>query len=303
MLPAFKLMARTAVVLVPLAVLASASSPDPGSDPSALRSKDMVELGPGAIRYRASGEFQRHGKPATAPMVNVTIDRPIAVMRHQVTASDYRRCVDAQACPMVGGDAAAPDRPVVGVSWRDAQAYASWLSLETGLSFRLPTDEEWAYLAGSRYRDDALPESLDSSGPGQRILAIYDRDAGRERVDAKVPRPIGSFGANEHGLLDLAGNVWEWTDTCFQRSSFDAAGRSTATVTNCGVRVVEGRHRAYMTDFVRDARPGGCVAGTPPSNLGFRLVRDDQRWWRVPLDWLRRSHGGSIARAAAHARP
>lgn len=295
MLPAFKLMARTAVVLAPLAVLAAASSHDTGYDPSALLSKDMVELGPSAFRYRASGEFLRQGKPATAPMVMVKIDRPIAVMRHQVTASAYRRCVEAQACPTVGFDAAASDRPVVGVSWRDAQAYASWLSRETGLNFRLPTDEEWAYAAGSRYSDDALPESLDRTGPGQRMLAIYDRDAGRERLSAKAPQPIGSFGANEHGLLDLAGNVWEWTDTCFQRSLFDEAGRSTATVMNCGVRVVEGRHRAYMTDFVRDARPGGCVAGTPPSNLGFRLVRDDHRWWRLPLDWLRRSRGVALA--------
>lgn len=291
MLPAFKLMARTAAVLAPLAILASASSHDPGSDPSAILSQDVVELSPGTFPYRASGEFLRHGKPATAPMVNINIDRPIAVMRHQVTASDYRRCVEAQACPMVGPDAAASDRPVVGVSWRDAQAYASWLSRETGLNFRLPTDEEWAYAAGSRYKDDALPESLDASGLGQRLLAIYDRDAGRERVGVKAPQPIGSFGANEHGLLDLAGNVWEWTDTCFQRSVLDEAGRSTAIVTNCGVRVVEGRHRAYMTDFVRNARAGGCVAGTPPSNLGFRLVRDDDRWqvWRLAVGWLQRS--------------
>jgi hypothetical protein len=41
------------------------------------------------------------------------------------------------------------------------------------------------------------------------------------------------------------------------------------------VRVVEGQHRAYVTDFVRDARAGGCSVGAPPTNLGFRLVRDD----------------------------
>ena len=42
---------------------------------------------------------------------------------------------------------------------------------------------------------------------------------------------------------------------------------------NCGVRVVEGQHRTYVTDFIRDARAGGCAVGTPPANLGFRLVR------------------------------
>jgi hypothetical protein len=45
------------------------------------------------------------------------------------------------------------------------------------------------------------------------------------------------------------------------------------TNTNCGVRVVQGAHRTYMTDFIRDPRTGGCAAaGVPPANLGFRLV-------------------------------
>ena len=48
---------------------------------------------------------------------------------------------------------------------------------------------------------------------------------------------------------------------------------------NCGVRVVEGQHRAYVTDFIRDARAGGCAAGVPPSNLGFRLVREPPKAW------------------------
>ena len=50
-----------------------------------------------------------------------------------------------------------------------------------------------------------------------------------------------------------------------------------ATV-NCGVRVAEGVHRAYVTDFIRDARAGGCAQGVPPANLGFRLVREETSW-------------------------
>ena len=87
-------------------------------------------------------------------------------------------------------------------------------------------------------------------------------------------RPIGDFGTNENGLLDVAGNVWEWTNTCFVRTSLDESGKAVSKTANCGVRVVEGQHRAYVTDFIRDARAGGCAAGVPPSNLGFRLVRE-----------------------------
>ena len=52
------------------------------------------------------------------------------------------------------------------------------------------------------------------------------------------------------------------------------AGSSISSKANCGVRVVEGQHRAYVTDFIRDARAGGCAVGVPPDNLGFRLVRE-----------------------------
>jgi formylglycine-generating enzyme required for sulfatase activity len=115
---------------------------------------DLVELMPGTIRYRLGGEFTREGRPVAAPIVTASITRTLFTMRRQVSAADYRVCVDAGACPGAGHVAPAPNRPVVNVSWRDAEAYATWLSRETGARFRLPTDAEWAYAAGSRFADD-----------------------------------------------------------------------------------------------------------------------------------------------------
>jgi formylglycine-generating enzyme required for sulfatase activity len=194
-----------------------------------------------------------------------------------------RRCVDAKACPPVVQDAALPDRPVIKVNWQDANLYAAWLSRQTGMSFRLPTDEEWAYAAAGRFGDDAAPDSTLSGDPGRRALANYALDESRAAGIDKAPQPIGSFGANENGLLDIAGNVWEWTQSCYVRIVLDAQGNVAATTVNCGIRIVEGRHRAYMIDFIRDPRGGGCSGGTRPSNLGFRLVRDDDPWRRLRL--------------------
>ena len=80
----------------------------------------------------------------------------------------------------------------------------------------------------------------------------------------------------------------EWTDTCFMRQPLDETGQAkTPRTVNCGVRVVGGEHRSYVTDFVRDARAGGCAVGIPPANLSFRLVRDDtsfRRIWRARMN-------------------
>ena len=235
----------------------------------------LIELQPGALLYRAAGDFTRAGKPAEAPLASVRIAQPLAIMKSQVSAADYQRCVAARGCkPRVDADTRT-DRPAVQVSWHDANDYARWLSRRTGARYRLPSDEEWAFAAGSRWRDDATP--IDPNDPSRRALARYQResDLKGDAADAE-PQPFGSFGANENGLIDLSGNVWEWTSTCFTRAALDRPG---ATTVNCGVRVVEGQHRAYVTDFVRDARAGGCAAGIPPSNLGFRLVRETGSSW------------------------
>lgn len=261
------LTAAAAVAAVLIAAFAPASRFWPAATP--LPVVDLVEVPAGAFLYRLPGEFWRDGRLAAAPQITISLARPLLMMRHQVTTADYQRCVAANACLPLETEAG-PDHAMVKVSWRDADAYAAWLSRRTGLSFRLPTDQEWAFAAGSRFQDDGATELAPPADPGRRVLALYDQDAGRDDGLDKALQPIGSFGANEHGLLDLAGNVWEWTDTCFARTTLDAGGEA---VVNCGVRLVEGRHRTYLPDFIRDARAGGCAVGKPPSNIGFRLVR------------------------------
>jgi formylglycine-generating enzyme required for sulfatase activity len=241
---------------------------------------ELIEIAPGSFAHRAAGDFSRNGKPANAPVVTVRIDHPMSIMTRQVTAAEYQRCVDDGACTAMEDDAAA-DRAAVNISWRDAVTYTDWLSGKTGIRFRLPTDEEWAFAAGSRFHDEGWP-GLETDDPAQRWLARYEAESGRSVP--KALRPLGSFGVNENGLVDVSGNVWEWTNTCFRRFAFDAAtDAASAGTTNCGVRVVEGQHRTYVTDFIRDARAGGCAVGIPPANLGFRLVRDGGSRW----DWLR----------------
>ncbi len=236
---------------------------------------ETVDVPPRTFSYRLAGDFSQAGLPVDAPAVTITRVLPLHIMKRHVTAAEYAHCIKAGECkPNSSTPSSASDLPAVNVSWEDATAYAHWLSIQTGNSWRLPTDEEWAFAAGSRFHDDALSVTA-SSDPSTRWLVRYQKEANRDPLDRR-PRRVGAFGANEYGALDFSGNVWEWTNTCFSRQTLDGRGAPLmGSTVNCGVRVAEGQHRAYVTNFIRDASAGGCAAGTPPNNLGFRLVRDE----------------------------
>ena len=237
----------------------------------------ITEIAARPFPYRPAGDFSRDGKPAEAPLRTARLSASLKIMNRQVTAGEYARCADDGGCPKIPHASAMADRPVVGVSWRDATAYAEWITHRTGVLHRLPSDEEWVFAAAEKVRDEALP-LIDPIDPAQAWIARYETEANRARPGAIDPQPVGTFGRNDNGLQDIGGNVWEWTNTCFLRMTLEPAAAARITNTNCGVRVVQGAHRTYMTDFIRDPRTGGCAAGVPPANLGFRLVIEDRNW-------------------------
>jgi formylglycine-generating enzyme required for sulfatase activity len=278
MLIAFKIklaLACAAGLAGPLAVAPLVM--DNGAPDSGLRDRQaIVELQSDSASYRVNGDFTHAGKQAAAPLVQISLPRPLAIMKHQVSSADYQACVDERACRALDrGVVVAADRPAVQVSWHDANGYAGWLSRKTGETWRLPSDEEWAFAAGSKFRDDGI--AIDDNDPSKRWIARYEREADRAPSDPGT-RTFGAFGSNENDLQDIGGNVWEWTSTCFVRRVLDDADKVISESPNCGVRVVEGQHRAYVTDFIRDAKAGGCAVGVPPDNLGFRLLREPNSW-------------------------
>ena len=233
-----------------------------------------VIIGSGKLSYRLPGEFQQAERPVDAPAGDVRFRRAFEIMAYQVTTQEYARCVGEGGCEAVPSTPATrDDMPVTGVSFRDATAYASWMSEKTGETWRLPTDEEWAYAAAERFDEKAL-EVEDAANPATRWIARYLSETEAARGSDPQPKPKGHFGPNSNGIYDVAGNVWEWTSTCYRRATLDGRGRVDASTDNCGVRVVGGRHRGYMSFFIRDGKSGGCAAGLPPDNLGIRLVRE-----------------------------
>lgn len=270
-----RLNAQASMALLAAAFAAAASLPpaDRRAPPDAA--PETVEVAPGTFGLRLPGEYLKDGDPVDAPVKAVEVGRAFSIMKFQVSAADYARCAAAGACdPSDVQPAGDPETlPATGISYRDATAYAAWLSERTGASWRLPTDAEWAFAAAERFRDDALLAGGESGNPAARWLARYRSESAGRGQDREL-KSLGSFGVNSKGLADVAGNVWEWTTTCYARTRIEDGTLKAESVGNCGVRVVEGRHRGYMSYFIRDGKSGGCAAGMAPDNLGLRLVRE-----------------------------
>jgi serine/threonine-protein kinase len=98
-----------------------------------------------------------------------------------------------------------PNCPVVNINWDDAQVYCRWLSRETGMEYRLPTEEEWEKAArGTDGRSYPWGEEKPSSR-----YAHFGQDYG-----TGTTVPVGSFprGKSPYGAHDMCGNVWEWCE-------------------------------------------------------------------------------------------
>ncbi len=280
----FRQLAVMACVTAAVVTVTSAGGADRAEDRQPpLAMIETVMITPGSFQHPRPGEFLKDGHPAAAPQILAEVRHPFEIMKYQVSSSAYGRCIEALGCE--SADAAkGGDRPVTGVSHIDAESYAAWYSDVTGDTWRLPTDVEWAFAASERFAGDIEAGEADPSNPAQRWLALYRAEArlGRE-PDPEVRAP-GSFGTNSKGVADLGGNVWEWTSTCYANATLSGDGVGVdSVVENCGVHVVEGFHRTYMSNFIREGKSGGCAVGTPPDNLGFRLVREEPGLGRAIL--------------------
>ncbi|RWN60546.1 SUMF1/EgtB/PvdO family nonheme iron enzyme [Mesorhizobium sp.] len=235
-----------------------------------------VEIGERIVDFPAPGEFLSGGVPAAAPSKPIMV-AGFRMMTRQVSLAEYDLCVAAGACMAADARASQADVPVTGVNWTDADTYARWYSEATGESWRLPTALEAAAAAGERFGGESFSATADDrQNPAVRWIRRYKEEAAARRPADPGPKPGGHYGVNTLGVEDFGGNVWEWTSSCYSRVTLDdKSGQPETVVENCGVHVLEGRHRAYMSNFVRDGRSGGCAVGTPPEKLGFRLVRDE----------------------------
>ena len=175
----------------------------------------MVWLPPGVFQMGSKWDNENH---------EVEISTGFWLGKYEVTVGQFRRFVEAtgydtgdECGPVEGsifnrnwrnpGYAQSADHPVVCVNWYDVQAYASWLSDETGVLYRLPTEAEWEYAcrAGTQTK---WSFGDDSSQAGD--YAWYRANAWD--VGKRHAHVVGLKGENDWGLHDMHGNVLEWVE-------------------------------------------------------------------------------------------
>ena len=224
--------------------------------------------------------------------VPVSIARPLAVGRFAVTRGEFAAFVAAtgynagdgcyrSAEPKLNADRnwsspgfAQHDRhPVVCVNWNDAKAYAAWMSSLTGKNYRLLSEVEREYVTRAG-----------STGPfwwGAAIStnqANYDGNityaGGVQGEWRKATVAVDHFSANPWGLYNVHGNVWEWTEDCWNEKNAGNPGDGTARLTgDCSLRVLRGAAFRNAPHTLRSARRERDPLGGRVDTFGFRLAR------------------------------
>lgn len=192
----------------------------------------------------------------------VPIERPFAMSVFEVTVSEWAACVRDRACRPVADwskENPNPLLPATGISFDDAQAYVAWLSVQSGLPYRLPTEVEWEYAA--RANSSLVFPWGDEISPSD---ANYDQTASYRGSPTSpyrgYPEAVSAYPPNAFGLYQMAGNAWEWTDGCAD--------------SQCKSRILRGGSFESTPGELRVANRFAVSGGRKRDDAGLRVVRD-----------------------------
>jgi formylglycine-generating enzyme required for sulfatase activity len=198
------------------------------------------------------------------------------ISRHEVTVGQFATFARASAWSADSRALAGPpNHPVTFVSWPDALAYCRWLQttlkspsgpsshlrglLNDGWRVSLPSEAEWEKAA---------------RGTDRRIYP-WGNEPRRDRAnyETKGTTPVGQFACPEcpYGLLDMSGNVWEWTSSPYQPYPYDPAD-DRANLDADALWVMRGGHFGDNARLVRTTTRGAADPGARRAFIGFRVA-------------------------------
>lgn len=234
---------------------------------------EMVVL-PASSFTMGSPPTEQGSSEVERPQHKVTITKPFAVSKYELTFADWDACVAGGGCngfePNDQGWGRG-QQPVINVDWDDAQAYVAWLSLVTGKTYRLLSEAEYEYAARAG-ATTVYPWGDDIKLNAQAMANC--RGCG-SRWDANRAGPVGSFPPNNFGLYDMVGNVAEWMQDCAHSNYNGAPTDGSAWITggDCKSRMVRGGSWDGSIASLRSAARFGGSTDDRVNFLGFRVAR------------------------------
>jgi formylglycine-generating enzyme required for sulfatase activity/TolB-like protein len=204
------------------------------------------------------------------PSHYVNIDKPVQMMMTEVTFEEFEKfCVETGFPFPDDSRWGRKDHPVINVTWNDAQAYAKWLTEQTGVTYRLPFETEWEWAAGAgsgtiyAWGNSLLPDMANCKGCG----AIGEKHQSS---------PVRSFRPNKSGFFDMTGNVWEWVQDCWVENYADAPDDQSPRKYSgkCGNYTIRGGAWNSKEKQITVTSRLGVWVDTKSNYIGFRLVRD-----------------------------
>lgn len=206
------------------------------------------------------------------PQHYVKINREFFLTISEITFDDYDKfCVETNRPFPNNSGWGRGDRPVINVSWHDAQAYAKWLTEQTGITYRLPSESEWEWAAGSG------TNTLYNWGNRFKINMANCKKCSKTEPSNRTT-PVRNFPPNQFGFHDMSGNVWEWVQDCWVENYRNAPeDQSVRQVSGkCGNYTIRGGAWNSSKRHITTTARLGIWAGAKSNYIGFRLVRETE---------------------------
>jgi len=234
----------------------------------AVNEPEMVAIKGGCFQM---GSNAANASTYVQPMHKVCV-KGFYMGKFEVTFAQYDEYAHAMNKPRPDDEGwGRGNRPVINVSFDDALGYAEWLGKTTDKNYFIPSEAQWEYAArgGTKSKwfwGDDFTDNNFASCAGDGCDEQYERTA-----------PVGSFMANPYGLHDTAGNVWEWTNDCWNDDYENAPTDGSRWLDgDCEKRVIRGGSWNDSMSYLRSVYRSDNLRDLRSHNDGFRLAQSKQ---------------------------
>jgi formylglycine-generating enzyme required for sulfatase activity len=251
--------AATAMILglvMTSGIVGKRSSAPPADVQSQLAEPEMVFVEGGTFTMGCTSEQESDCDSDEKPAHSVTVSS-FSIGKCEITLAQWKTIMGNNPSKFQGDDL-----PVERVSWEEAQEFISRLNKATGKKYRLPTEAEWEYAArgGTKNRNYKYSgsNSIDE-------VAWYEDNSGDKT------HPVGTKKANELGIYDMNGNIWEWCNDWY--GNYDSSAQTNPVGALSGsYRVIRGGSWNYYAYGCRVANRLRYSPGFRNTRIGFRIA-------------------------------